>query len=248
MKMIKFYITSSILILSFFVHLNGFAETTESSGFKEQRQQFYEQRKNSGKKDKFSAEDKKVMKQAADMLASELPNPGLHIGEKAPYFSLSNAFGKIIHLSDELKKGPVILVFYRGAWCPFCNLHLHVLQQNLHRFKKYNAQLIAVTPQTPDKSAGQIKKDKFPFEVLSDTDSRVMKAYNLYYELGDQLTKVYRKHGLDVEAFNGKGRNVLPVPGTFVIDTKGIIRGVHAETDYKERMEPKDILKILRAL
>jgi len=248
MKTMKIYIGSCIFLFSCFIQFNSFAETSDGSGFKEQRQKFYEQMKSSGKKDKFSAQEKQVMKQAADALAKELPDPGLKVGAKAPEINLKNAFGKKISLYAELKKGPVILVFYRGAWCPFCNLHLHVLQKNIPNFKKYNAQLIAVTPQKPDKSAGQIKKDKFPFEVLSDTDSQVMKAYNLYYELNDELVKVYKKHDLDVEAFNGKGRNVLPVPGTFVINGKGIIRGAHAETDYKERMEPEEILNILKDL
>ena len=248
MKVIPVYISSILLVVSCLICFNSVAEDSAGSSYKEQRNQFFEQKRKSGKKDKFSAQEKQIMKQAAESLTRKLPDPGLKTGDKAPEISLSNAFGKKVSLCNELKKGPVILVFYRGAWCPFCNLHLHVLQKNLPKFRKYNAQLIAVTPQQPDKSAGQIKKDKFPFEVLSDSDSQVMKAYNLYYELDEALVKVYKKHGLDVEAFNGKDRNVLPVPATFVIDGEGIIRGVHAETNYKERMEPEDILKILKIL
>ena len=207
-----------------------------------------EKQKASGKKSPFSAQDKQVMKQSAEQLAKILPNPGLKAGSKAPDFTLQNAFGKKVSLSKQLKKGPVILVFYRGAWCPFCNMHLHILNKSLPDFKKYGAQLITVTPQTPDKSAGQIKKDNYPFEVLSDLDSRVMKAYNLYYVLDPELVGVYKKHGLDVEAFNGKGRSALPVPGTFVIDQLGVIRGVHADVNYKERMEPAAIIAILKKI
>lgn len=196
----------------------------------------------------LSAEEMAIMKNAAITLAKNLPDPGVKVGVKAPDFNLKNAFGKTITLKDELKKGPVILVFYRGAWCPYCNLHLHVLQKNLPEFAKYKAQLITVTPQTPDKSVEQIKKDGYPFEVLSDLDSKVMKAYKLYYELPEDLIIIYKKYGMDVEAFNGAGRNLLPVPGTFIIDTAGIVRAMHAETDYKQRMEPELIIKALQEI
>ncbi len=196
----------------------------------------------------FTAEEKLIMDNAAAELKRSMPSPGLKAGTRAPDFTLQNAFGESITLSEEYAKGPVILVFYRGAWCPFCNLHLHALQQSLTEFRKYDAQLIMVTPQTPDMSAEQVKKDDLDFEVLSDLDSQVMKQYQLYFELPDDLIQVYKKAGLDIESFNGKGRNVLPVPGSFVIDRKGVIRAMQANTDYKVRMEPADIVATLKAM
>ena len=112
----------------------------------------------------------------------------------------------------------------------------------------HGAQLVAITPQKPDKSTEQLKKDGYPFLVLSDLGSSVMKAYRLFYELDPELVKVYKKFGLNVEDFNGPGRNVLPVPGTFVLDQKGVVRARHADTDYTKRMEPTEIIKILKAL
>jgi len=135
-----------------------------------------------------------------------------------------------------------------GAWCPFCNLHLHVLNESLPEFKRLGAQLVTITPQKPDKSADQIKKSAYPFKVLSDLDSRVMKAYRLYYEMDAELVKVYNKLGLDIAKFNGPGRYELPVPGSFVIDQKGIVRARHAVTDYTQRMEPAAIVEALEAL
>lgn len=202
--------------------------------------------KASGKGPKFSKEEYKLMADKAKELKSSMPNPGLKVGSQAPDFTLANAFGKSVRLSDHLEKGPVVLVFYRGAWCPFCNLHLHALHESLPRFKKLGASLILVTPQKPDKSAAQIKKDGYQFEVLSDLDSKVMQSYNLYFELDPQLVKLYKAKGLDIEAFNGKGRNVLPVPGSFVIAQNGTIVAMHADTDYKQRMEPADIIKALK--
>jgi peroxiredoxin len=127
-------------------------------------------------------------------------------------------------------------------------MHLHVLQESVPAFRRLGAQLIAVTPQRPDKSAEQIREDGLPFEVLSDLDDEVMKAYELYFELEPELVEVYLRHDLNLAEYNGEGRNVLPVPGTFVIDTNGVIRAVHADVDYKERMEPAAILTALQGL
>ena len=196
----------------------------------------------------FTDEERATMKQAGLELAKSMPNPGIAVGQIAPDFTLPDAYGETLNLKQALKKGPVILVFYRGAWCPFCNLHLHALKQNIARFNKYNAQLITVTPQKPDKSAAQIKKTDLPFKVLSDLDSKVMKDYKLYFELDPRLVKIYKRVGLDVESFNGKGRNVLPIPGTLIIDQQGVVRAMQAETDYTKRMEPDDIVKALKKL
>jgi len=205
-------------------------------------------KKSKAGKAKFTPEDKAVMEHSAEALAKSMPNPGLKVGDRAPDFILPNAFGKSISLYEELKKGPVVLVFYRGAWCPFCNLHLNILKQAQPKFEQYGAQLITVTPQKPDRSAAQIKKKKYTFEVLSDLDSSVMKAYKLFFKIDAELNKVYMKLGLDIAAFNGPGRTELPVPGSFVIDKQGIVQAMHADVDYKQRMEPSDIIKALQKL
>lgn len=192
--------------------------------------------------------DKSIMVKAARDLDRAMPSPGLRAGESAPDFTLFNAFGRRVTLSDQLKEGPVVLAFYRGAWCPFCNIELNALQRGLMHFKKYNASLIAVTPQRPDKSKEQIKKAEYIFEVLSDLDSSVMKSYNLYFEVPRELHELYKnRFGLDITDYNGKDRLGLPVPGTFVIGQDGIILSAYAKTDYKMRMEPEDILEVLKA-
>ena len=224
----------------------GVAAADELPSYKQSLDQHMEASKN--EKSPFSSSDMAVMEKAGKDLASSMPAPGINVGEKAPDFVLNNALGKPVSLKEELKKGPVVLVFYRGAWCPFCNMHLHVLQQSLPEFKEYGAQLITITPQTPDKSVEQFKQKGYPFEVLSDLDSQVMKDYQLYFELPAELVDVYKKHGLDIEAFNGKDRNVLPVPGSFVIDTNGVVRAMHADTDYKKRMEPTAIIDALKKM
>ena len=242
------YLCRGMIYMSFLLLLapTGIAVADELPSYK----QSLDQQMAVSKKEKspFSSSDMAVMEKAGKDLASSMPDPGIKVGEKAPEFVLNNAFGQPVSLKDKLKEGPVVLVFYRGAWCPFCNMHLHVLQQSLAEFKKYGAQLITITPQTPDKSVEQLKIKGYPFEVLSDLDSKVMKDYRLYFELPDDLVAVYKKHGLDIEAFNGKDRNVLPVPGSFVIDSDGVVRAMHADTDYKQRMEPTAIIDALKKM
>ena len=220
----------------------------EVPNYAEARNQFTQKLKSSKKAGTFTKAEYKLMDDAAAALKRRFKNPGLKVGSLAPDFTLPNALGKPVSLSSYLKQGPVVLVFYRGAWCPFCNLHLRTLHQSLPHFRKYGANLITITPQTPDKSLAQVKKAGYPFEVLSDLDSKVMKAYNLYFQVDPTVVALYKRKGLNLEAFNGPGRNVLPVPGTFVIDQTGTIVAMEADTDYQQRMEPAAIVKALKKI
>jgi peroxiredoxin len=142
----------------------GMPAADELPGYQQSLDQYME--KAAKEKSPFSSGDMAVMEKAGKDLASSMPDPGIKLGEKAPDFVLNNALGKPVSLKDKLKQGPVVLVFYRGAWCPFCNMHLHVLQESLPEFKQYGAQLITITPQTPDKSIEQFRQKGYPFEVL----------------------------------------------------------------------------------
>jgi len=237
------------MVLGMFMYLPILhaGDVTSSQSYREALREMQSHQADSGKS-RFSAEDRAVMEHSATALTQRMPDPGIKTGEHAPDFSLPNAYGKSVNLKRQLEHGPVILVFYRGAWCPFCNLHLRLLQENLAEFEHYGASLIAITPQKPDQSAAQIRKSGYPFEVLSDLDNRVMQAYRLYFEVDPALAAVYKKHGLDLSEYNGVGRNVLPVPGTFVIDRSSIVRAMHADTDYRQRMEPADIIAALQKI
>ena len=235
-------------LITLFIFFGSVSPGFAANSLADQIQTYMEQQSKNKKAGKFSAEDKAIMEKAAADLAKAMPDPGLKVGDKAPDFSLPNAYGKQIKLSSLLKKGPVIINFYRGAWCPFCNLELRALKQNLPEFKKYGASLVSITPQKPDKSLAQVKKAKFQFDILSDLDSSTIKKYKLFFTLPPKLTKLYKKLGLDIESFNGKGRNELPIPGTYVIDKKGVIRAAYANTDYTKRMEPKAIINALKKL
>lgn len=197
----------------------------------------------------LSAGDRQAMADAAARLAAAMPAPGLVVGEEAPDFALPNAFGATVRLSELLADGPVVLTFYRGAWCPYCNLQLRGLKAALPHIERHGARLVAVTPQLPDKSRAQVEQDGYPFEILSDLDERVMSAYGLLFQVPPELVTLYKRNfALDLATYNGPGRYRLPVPGTYVIDRQGVIRWAFADTDYKARAEPADIIDALEHL
>ncbi|WPL17421.1 Putative peroxiredoxin [Thiorhodovibrio winogradskyi] len=197
----------------------------------------------------FTAIERDQMEAAAAALAAAMPEPGPQVGETAPDFQLPNARGEMVRLTQRLQEGPVVLTFYRGAWCPYCNLQLRGLHQSLPHFERYQAQLIAITPQQPDQSLAQVKVDGYPFEILSDLKDDTMQAYRLAFEVPESLRALYQERlGLNLAEYNGEGRFILPVPATFVIDQEGVIRYAFAETDYRQRAEPADILATLANL
>ena len=141
-----------------------------------------------------------------------------------------------------MKKGPVVLNFYRGAWCPVCNFHLPQLAKITPTIEeKYGASIIAITPQLTEKSKEQLSKVNLPFKVVSDLDDSITKAYKSYFEVTPELDSVYQKMGIDVKAFNGNERMGLPVPSTYIIDTNGVVKAMQADTNYMNRMGPDEI-------
>lgn len=238
------------LIVSF--ALTGPANADElpaNTSISDQVQAFFKEFEKSEAAKKLSKEDWAAFEKDKADLAAKMPDPGLHVGDKAPNFTLNNAFGKKISLESMTKKGTVILVFYRGDWCAICNIQLHALNASLPTFKKYGAQLLAVSPQKPNRSQEQIKKDGYPFEILSDLDYAVLKRYKLYFDVPEYIINLEKtKFGLDLADYNGKGRYGLPVPATYIIDKKGIVRAAYANTDYTKRMEPRDIVAALKKL
>ena len=168
---------------------------------------------------------------------------GLKAGDKAPDFTLLNATGKKISLKECLKSGPVILKFYRGEWCPYCNLDLKQVQMYLPQIESFGAQVLAISPQNPDNALTAQQKNNLEFEVLSDSDQKVIKAYNLQFDPGADY-HVRR----DLTKSNGDGSKLLPVPATFIIDQDFNVVASHVEADYTQRMSAEDILKVLEKM
>lgn len=163
----------------------------------------------------------------------------------APDFELNDPSGKTFKLSEALKKGPVILAFYRGGWCPFCNKQLHDLQAHLDQFKKLGAELVAISPQSPEKTEWTETKNQLTFTVLSDPGGVVAKKYRLIYKVGGATSALYSAMGIDLAKTNASAVAELPVPATYVVNRDGQIAYSFVDADYKKRSDPADIVAAL---
>jgi len=184
-----------------------------------------------------------------DVAKSNLVESGLKVGDKAPDFTLPNVNGSNISLSEALSKGPVILSFYRGGWCPYCNIALQHLQRHLADFKAQGAELITISPQTPDLSLSTAEKNELEFEVLSDVGNNVARSYHLMFDLPESLHGMYgNPDGINLLETNATDKFELPLASTYVIKQDGTLAYVFADADYTKRAEPSDILAALKAL
>ncbi|MET7848213.1 peroxiredoxin-like family protein [Streptomyces avermitilis] len=205
---------------------------------------FYEARQQ-----QIPAEIRQIMQRAGQELAdSGQADRALTVGAQAPRFNLPSATGRTVALDDLLTNEPVVLTFYRGAWCPYCNIALRSLQQHHEAITARGARLVAVSPQIPDESLTLAEKHELAFDVLSDIGSDTAKQYGLAFDLPDDLAAVYDKLGFDLQRVNDGHPRTLPLPATYVIDRDGVIRWAFADADYTTRAEPADILAALDAL
>lgn len=180
-----------------------------------------------------------------DRLRSDGTVPGIAVGELAPAFSLPDASGTPIALDERLRQGPVVLSFYRGAWCPICNSELAALQEALPEILARGARLMAISPQAPDHSQQLVQRLELDYDVLSDLDQSVIRAYRLQFSLDDDLRPIYRGFNMALDEHNADGTWNLPVPATFVIDQERVVRARHVDPNYRERMHVDDILSAL---
>ena len=171
----------------------------------------------------------------------------LTAGEKAPNFSLSNAVGETSSLNSLLEKGKVVLTFYRGSWCPYCNLQLNQYQQVLEEIKSLGANLVAISPQTPDESLNIKEKNELKFEVLSDNGNIVAKQFTTVFKNGETPIETMKALGIDFDGHYADDSQELPVPAVFIIDKDGTISFAKAiDGDYRNRVEASDIINALK--
>jgi peroxiredoxin len=196
---------------------------------------------------KAPPEVQKTMSDATEALRkSGLVDKAKKKGDKFIDFELPNAIGGKIKLSDALKKGAVILTFYRGGWCPYCNLQLRAYQESLEDFKKMGAQLIAVSPESSESADTTVNKNDLKFSVLSDEGNAVARKYGLVFKVSDDLKNIYKSFGIDLEKNQKNNSWELPIPATYVINKQGKVVYSFLNVDYTQRAEPADILKSLQ--
>lgn len=234
-----------LLLLLVFVSIPTLAGSSESPK-SNSLQEALDARKNASK---ASPSIKAVMKTATQKLKeSGLLEKALQAGKMAPAFQLPNAQGGNFSLEDALKKGPVVLAFYRGEWCPYCNMQLHAYQKRLSEFRSLGAELVAVSPEVYDAAKETITKGDLEFPVLTDKGNKVARSYGIVFPIGDDLKAVYQKFGIDLAKNQGNGDWELPLAATYVIGQDKNVVWSFLSADYTQRAEPDEIIKVLKDL
>ena len=173
----------------------------------------------------------------------------LKMGQKAILFELPNQEGKTVSLDSLLINGPVVLTFYRGDWCPYCNLQLRALQARLDEMQAMGASLVAISPQVPDESLTKSEISQMNFTVLSDQNASVASQYGVAWEVPEFLLSHMRvDRNLDLAKINNGNTHVLPIPATFILDKNGTIVWTYVNVDYRTRSEPQEIIEQLQKL
>lgn len=178
--------------------------------------------------------------------ASAVVNGALRKGQRAPEFALPDANGKLVSLINLLERGPVVLTFYRGGWCPYCNIELRALQSHLAQIKRLGAALVAISPELPDQSLTTREKLALAFDVLSDGDNAVARRFGLVYRISDAARARLLALGRDLVAHNGIATWELPITATYIIDQNGAIVFDHIDADYRNRVDPAAIVEALQ--
>lgn len=182
------------------------------------------------------------------LAASGIAERALKAGDFAPDFELPAVDGRTVRLSALLRDGPVVVSFYRGGWCPYCNLELRALQSVLPEVNRLGAQLVAVSPQTPDESLSTAEKNALAYPVLSDAGSATARRFGIAFDLAEELRPIYARFSHALPDRNGDDSWVLPIPATYVIGKDGRIALAFVDIDYRNRLDPAEVVQALHSM
>lgn len=182
----------------------------------------------------------------AEMIASGAADRALKVGDKAPSFALKDPEGAVVNSAALLARGPLIVSFYRGVWCPYCNMELQALEAARPDFERLGAALVAISPQTAPNSRKSVRQNGLTFPILSDPKGEVAAAFGLRFRLQDYLVDLYKSLKNDLPTFNDDPSWTLPMPGRYLIGQDGTILYADVNPDYTIRPEPEALLPALR--
>lgn len=173
----------------------------------------------------------------------------LKSGATAPDFILPTSDGTPLRLYDQLSHGPVVLIFFRGGWCPFCETYLRGLQRELSQIRELGAELIAVSPQLPDGGLQTRIDHALKFPLVTDAGLRTAEQYGLVYAVPPALLRVYAQIGIELDMLNGDaGKDRLPLAATYVVGSDRKIARAEINEDYTQRYDPSEIVAALARL
>ncbi len=181
-----------------------------------------------------------------ELIYSGMIDQSLKVGDIIPNFILPNAFGQSVEIQKLLASGAVVISFFRGSWCPFCNLELAGLQQALPAIQTLGASLIAISPQTTRHSISTVEKHELTYEVLSDRSNHIAREFGIVFQIPESLRPILHEKGHVLPRYNGDESFELPIPATFVVAQDGQIIYAFVDADYTKRLDPIEIVSILR--
>ena len=167
----------------------------------------------------------------------------LGVNERAPRATLHRPDGTNVDLASLYTVQPSVLIFYRGGWCPYCNTHLGQIGSAEADLVAMGYQVLAISPDRPEALRATIEKSGYAYQLLSDSDMTLTKAFGLAFQVDDPTIERYRGFGIDLDKASGRSHHLLPVPAVYIVDTKGVIRFAHWNPDYKTRLEAQELLK-----
>lgn len=179
----------------------------------------------------------KMLEATQSLKNSELEKEAFNIGDKIEDMILLNNLGDKVSIMEVLGKQPAIISFYRGTWCPYCNLELSTYNKLLK--DKNKIKMIAISPERPESS---INVENLNFEVLSDIDNKFAKKLNLTFDITEAIESIYDGFGINLEKSQGKKSRILPIPATYIVDSSGVIVYAYIDADYTKRAEPKEVI------
>jgi len=189
-----------------------------------------------------------LLSKTQELVNTGIADKALHNGDKIPQITLPNVNNKEVEVNKYLIEGPIVISFYRGSWCPYCNLELKALQDNLSEIETAGGKLVAITPELPDNSISSVEKHNLKFEVLSDVGNKIAKEFGLVFNLAEELCPIYKQFDFDIPKYNGDETWSLPIPATYVINKDGVITDCFVDANYTRRMEPLSIIEALKKM
>ncbi|MDH5192015.1 MAG: AhpC/TSA family protein [Gammaproteobacteria bacterium] len=189
-----------------------------------------------------------VQHEMGKIISDGCGNEVINTGDVVPDFSLVDVHGGDFRLYEMLQKGPVVISFYRGGWCPFCTLEFKALMDIYPQVNAAGAELVAISPQTHHHSVLTATDLSIPFPVLSDPGNQVTRRFGLLFKMPEAIQVLYKEWGLDVPRVNGSDNYDLPIPATYIVGTDGKVKEAYININYTERMEPAEILAFLKKL
>ena len=185
----------------------------------------------------------------AQLVASRMPEASLKAGGRIPEFELPNVEGRLVGSEELLGRGPLVLSFFRGGWCPYCRLELGALQEALPDIEARGGSTVAITPDTGGAFAAVKRDNRLGFEILSDLDYGLELLFGIVFKLPDAIRNIYLRLGINLGARHGNRHAwLLPIPATYIVDRRGIITHANVDPDFRRRMEPSEIIAALNRM